>query len=129
MNTPVLPDLLLVEPQFVVRRTMVAVAREMRVAEIHEATSVARALPVLRMRPFRGLVLDVGDDEAEACSLLQQLRAGDLASPPDLPVVALAAEWQHALAGKLDRIPRLRVLPKPFRIRQLLESLSRMGLG
>lgn len=89
MNPPVLPDLLLVEPQFVMRRTMVAVAREMRVAEIHEATSVARALPV----------------------------------------VAIAAEWQHDLAGKLDRIPRLRVLPKPFRIRQLLESVSRMGLG
>ena len=121
------PAVLLVEPQFVMRRTMVAVARELGIVEFHEATSVARALPLLASRSFRGLVLDM--EEGEVCmALLARLRAGDFASRADMPVVALTYAAAPALAGQLDGMQPLRLLNKPFKVGELLESVSSMDL-
>jgi len=121
------PAVLLVEPQFVMRRTMVAVARELGIVEFHEATSVARALPLLASRSFRGLVLDMEEGEV-SLALLARLRAGDFASRADMPVVALTYAAAPALAGQLDGMQPLRLLNKPFKVGELLESVSSMDL-
>ena len=121
------PAVLLVEPQFVMRRTMVAVARELGIVEFHEATSVARALPLLASRSFRGLVLDMEEGEVSV-ALLARLRAGDFASRADMPVVALTYAAAPGLAGQLDGMQPLRLLNKPFKVGELLESVSLMDL-
>ena len=121
------PAVLLVEPQFVMRRTMVAVARELGIVEFHEATSVARALPLLASRSFRGLVLDMEEGEVSV-ALLARLRAGDFASRADMPVVALTYAAAPGLAGQLDGMQPLRLLNKPFKVGELLESVSSMDL-
>ena len=41
--TALLPRILLVEPQFVLRRTIVMVARDLGMVDFHEASSVGRA--------------------------------------------------------------------------------------
>ncbi|KQP12021.1 hypothetical protein ASF43_23705 [Pseudorhodoferax sp. Leaf267] len=108
------------------RRTMVAVAREMSLVDFHEATSVARALPLLATRPFRGLVLDIGDG-AESLALLEQLRAGALAgNQADLPVIALTSAPTPDVASRLEALRPLRTLNKPFRVGQLLDCVSRL---
>ncbi len=119
-------SVLLVEPQFVMRRTMVAVAREMGLVDLQEATSVARALPLLSTRSFRGLVLDMGDGP-EALDLLHKLRAGSLASQPQIPVIALTSEPTPALRAGLDAMKPLRTLHKPFKVGELIYCVSMMG--
>ncbi|MDB5850777.1 MAG: response regulator receiver protein [Rhodoferax sp.] len=118
---------LLVEPQFVMRRTMVAVGRQLGIVEFHEATSVARALPLLATRAFNGLVLDMGDGP-EALALLEHLRAGGFASQSDLPVIALTYLSSPAAASQLDAFKPLKVLHKPFRVGELLESVSQIDM-
>lgn len=125
---PTPPTMLLVEPQFVMRRTMVTVARELGLVEFVEATSVAKARPLLAAKPFRGLVLDLGDDPAEALALLDQLRAGDFVSRADMPVIALSYASSQKLADSLEVFQPLRMLPKPFKVGELLESVARMGV-
>lgn len=120
-----LPPVLLIEPQFVMRRTMVAVAREMGLAEFHEATCVARALPVLATRAFRGLVLDMSEGP-EAITLLERLRAGNFASLADTPVIALTFSATEEIGSKLEELQPLHTLHKPFKVRELLESVSRL---
>lgn len=120
-----LPAVLLVEPQFVMRRTMVAVAREMGLVDFHEATSVARALPLLAARSYGGVVLDMGEGSG-AITLLERLRAGDFASHADTPVIALTFSATEEIGGKLDALQPLRTLHKPFKVRELLESVSRL---
>jgi CheY-like chemotaxis protein len=121
------PDVMLVEPQFVMRRTMVAVARELQLVEFHEATSASKALALMSARPFRGLVLHI-DDDAAAIGLLTRLREGSLASPANLPVIGLTYVATAAWDGQLEAFQPMRLLRKPFRIAELLESVSRMGL-
>ena len=126
-TTPRPPDLMLVEPQFVMRRTMVAVARELRLAEFHEATSASKALPLMLSRPFRGLVLHI-DGDAAVIALLTRLREGSLASRADMPVIGLTYAATGAWGGQLEAFQPMRLLHKPFRVAELLESGSRMGL-
>lgn len=121
---PVHP-ILLVEPQFVLRRTIVAVARELALVEFHETTSVERALPVLGARPFAGLVLDC-DDHASAADLLGRLRDGAFASPPRIPVLAITSvpdadrdAWRRSMGV-------IGTLHKPFKIGALLERVQAM---
>lgn len=126
MTASRVPDVLLVEPQFVMRRTMVAVARELRLVEFHEVASVARALPLLAARRFGGMVLDI-DDGGEALTLLARLRAGDFACRPDLPVVALTFPPPSATADAADRLDALkpvRTLHKPFKVSDLLAAVA-----
>ncbi len=47
-----LPRILLVEPQFVLRRTMVMVARDLGMVDFHEASSVGRARALLGVSSF-----------------------------------------------------------------------------
>ncbi|WP_295850031.1 response regulator [uncultured Xylophilus sp.] len=121
---PTLPNMLLVEPQFVMRRTMVTVGRELRIVDFQEATSVARAQALLESRRFGGLVLDMGDGP-EALALLEQLRAGMFPSPADLPVIALTYVPPPAMvASRLAGFEPRHTLRKPFKVGELLESVA-----
>ncbi|WP_326540972.1 response regulator [Pseudorhodoferax sp.] len=125
-TTPRLPAVLLVEPQFVMRRTMVAVARELGLVDFHEVSSIARALPLLEARRFGGMVLDM-DDGSDALTLLERLRAGQFVCRPDLPVVALTFPAGPGLAGQLEALRPLRTLHKPFKVGELLASVAMMS--
>lgn len=120
------PAVLLVEPQFVMRRTMVAVARELGLVEFHEASSIARALPLLETRRFGGMVLDM-DDGSEALTLFERVRAGEFVCRPDLPVVALTFPVSAEAASRLEALKPLRTLDKPFKVRELLASVALMA--
>lgn len=119
------PAVLLVEPQFVMRRTMVAVGRELGLFEFHEASSIARALPMLEARRFGGMVLDL-DDGSDALTLLERVRAGEFVCRPDLPVVALTFPVSAEASRRLEALKPLRTLDKPFKVRELLASVALM---
>lgn len=120
------PAVLLVEPQFVMRRTMVAVGRELGLVDFHEASSIARALPMLEARRFGGMVLDM-DDGSDALTLLERVRAGEFVCRPDLPVVALTFRGPPGAVDRLGPLKPLRTLDKPFKVRELLASVALMA--
>ena len=124
--TPALPSVLLVEPQFVLRRTIVTVARELALVEFHEATSVDRALRLLGSRRFVGMVLDLGDG-ADAMTLLEELRKGAFASVPRMPVIVMTSEPGKPDETTLQPLWPIDVLRKPFKIGALLESVRTMA--
>ncbi|CAM3508613.1 response regulator [Paracidovorax anthurii] len=117
--------LLLVEPQFVLRRTIVAVARELELVEFHEATSIERAVPLLGARTFSGLVIDC-DDNAIASDLLSRLREGAFASPPQTPVIAITSVHEPDRDAWRQSMGVIGTLHKPFKIGALLERVQAM---
>lgn len=123
---PPLPLLLLVEPQFVLRRTIVSVARDLGLVDFHEATSVARALPMLAAQPFFGLVLDC-DDAASSTDLLARLRGGAFACAADVPVLAMSSLPDPERDAWRAAIGVTGTLRKPFKIGALLESVQTMA--
>ncbi|MCZ2495495.1 response regulator [Xylophilus sp. Kf1] len=123
---PSLPPVLLVEPQFVLRRTLVSVAREMGLVEFHEATSMARALSALSTRRFQGIVLDLGDG-GEGVELLAELRKGVLACDAETPVILMTTRPGARQDETLQAFRPVGVLQKPFKINELLQSMSSMA--
>lgn len=125
---PVDRQLLLVEPHQLVRSTVAAVARDLRLARIEQATSVEAAGQRMRLARYHALVLALDDTDA-ALALLARLRAGELASSADIPVIALASGCSAELARQLKTHQVRRLLLKPFKVKLLLESIEGLWVG
>lgn len=119
-------SLLLVEPQFVLRRTVSTLAREMGLADVQEATSPAVAERLLFERRFNALLIALDEDGA-ALALLERLRAGEASHPPDVRVAATASACDVELALRLKELDVCRLLLKPFKVRAMLEVISALG--
>lgn len=118
--------LLLVEPQFVLRRTVSTMAREMGLTDVQEATSAAVAGRLLFERRYDALLIAI-DEDGEALELLRRLRAGETSHPADLPVAATAMACDVELALRLKQLDVRRLLLKPFKVRGMLEAISALG--
>ena len=117
-----LPRILLVEPQFVLRRTMVMVARDLGMVDFQEASSVGRARALLATDAYEGVVLDL-QEGPQALELLSELRQGRFATPRDARVVVLAGGGSPVDAERLQGLDVARVLDKPVRISELLDAV------
>ncbi len=118
------PSVLLVEPQFVLRRTVAALARKLDLAEVSEATSVEAAVAAMKRQAFDKIVLDFADPPA-ALDLIRRLRRGELATKRDALVCFTSAE---ALPGSVrDEAKAEGVtahLSKPYKLQHLLLALN-----
>jgi CheY-like chemotaxis protein len=128
MSAAVTPSgrLLLIEPQFVLRRTVATLARDMGLADVQEATSAAVAEKLLFERRYDALLIAI-DEEGEALELLRRLRAGEASHPADVPVAATATACDVELALRLKQLDVCRLLLKPFKVRGMLEVISALG--
>lgn len=118
--------LLLVEPQFVLRRTVSTLARDMGLADVQEATSTSVAEKLLVERRFNALLIAL-DEEGEALELLRRLRAGETAQASDLPIAVTAMSCDIELALRMKQLDVCRLLLKPFKVRGMLEVISALG--
>lgn len=116
-------NLLLVEPQSLVRSTVVAVARDLRLPRIDDTSNVDVARQRLAGTRYDGLLLSL-DEPERAVALLTQLRAGTLATPADTPVVVMVAGCSTELALTLKQLEVSRLLIKPFKVKTLLETIE-----
>ncbi len=120
--SPPLPRILLVEPQFVLRRTIVMVARDLGVVDFHEATDVARARTLMASERYDGVVLDLAEGPA-TLELLNNLRQGKFSTPSDSAVIVLAANGETVDDSHLQALGVAAVLGKPVRISALLGAI------
>jgi CheY-like chemotaxis protein len=126
MNARALPAVLLVEPQFVLRRTIVTVARELDLVSFQEATNMDRALALLGSRKFAGIVIDLGDGP-DTVTLLNDLRKGAFACHARIPVIVMTSEPGKPENTTMEPLWPVDVLRKPFKIGALLESVRTMA--
>ena len=118
-----LKQLLLVEPQSLFRRTLATVARQLKVADIVEASSYEAAQNLLESQRFDGLMLAVGDGVA-SLNLLQNLRMGKTRNTRVLPL-ALMAESVDPITIELFRtMSPQRILLVPFKVKTALEVVT-----
>ena len=119
------PVLLLLEPYFVMRHTVAAVARELGLADIVEATSLDGARQQLARRPFDACMLSVAPDRREL-ELIQQLRSGALAAAAHTPVAVTTAQCDGGMILTLKELQVSRIVLTPFKVKVLLETLTRL---
>ncbi len=113
--------ILLIEPQLVLRRTIVMVARDLGVVDFQEATDVARAL--MTNERYDGVVVDLADGPA-TLELLEDLRQGSFNTQSNSTVIVLAANGETGDDSRLQALGVATVLGKPVRISALLGAIA-----
>ncbi|NEX63181.1 response regulator [Noviherbaspirillum galbum] len=125
--------MLLLEPDPLLRRTVVMTARSIGLAQINEASSVGIASRLLRERAFDGVILalDFGDRKYDQydLTLLDHIRTGDSASKPDIPIAVMLDHCDAAFFHELRLRNVQRVILKPFRARSLLDTFAQFCGG
>jgi DNA-binding NarL/FixJ family response regulator len=127
-SCPTCPDfsLLLLDPSFVLRQTVASVARDLEVANIHQAMSFETAAHLLASQRFNGCVLAIGEDKREI-ELIRRLRQGDSESRPTIPVAVMTAECDAEMALTLRNLQVTRILLKPFKVKTILETIVQLA--
>ena len=116
-------ELLLVEPQFLVRRTVSAVARDMRLADPKEVTTIEVAESLVAIHRFDALFLSL-DEEDAALALMARVRAGETQCPRDIPIAVTAAACGTALAMRLKELDVRRLVLRPFKVKGVLDAIA-----
>jgi hypothetical protein len=122
--TPAAPpiELLLVEPQFLLRRTVAAVARDLRLANPKEITTIEQAETLVSLQAFDALFLSL-DEEAAALELMSRVRNGDTRCARDIPIAVTAAACDTPLALRLKHLEVKRLILRPFKVKGVLDAI------
>ena len=116
-------DLLLVEPQFLLRRTVAAVARDMRLAIPKEITTIEQAESLVSFHAFDALFLSL-DEENAALELMSRVRNGDTKCARDVPIAVTAAACGTPLALRLKHLEVKRLILRPFKVKGVLDAIA-----
>lgn len=118
--------LLLVEPQFVMRRTVTAVARELDLADIVDVTGPEAALQLMASKHIDGLLLDMGEGQS-GLELVRRVRSGGTSCLPRLPVALMAETCDAATVGTIKSLEVQRLILKPFKVKTVLEVIETLA--
>jgi hypothetical protein len=121
MQPPI--SLLLVEPQFLLHRTVAAVARDMRLADPQEITSIEAATRLLGIHSFDALFLSLDEGDL-AIDLMQRVRNGETKCAPAVPIAVTAAACDTSLALRLKTLEVRRLLLRPFKVKGVLDAIA-----
>ncbi len=119
-------SLLLVEPAFVLRRTVTVTARSLHLAEMHEATSVPAGQRLIESTRFDGLLLALALDDA-GYALLQDVRSGRTKCAEAVPIALMLEQCGPDEIRKLRDYQLHRILLKPYKVKSVLDVLSSMA--
>ena len=119
------PQILLIEPDGLVRGTVASVCRELQLVRLQQVTSVAQGEKWLQSNADHGLLLSLAERDA-ALALLTRLRAGELRCEADIPVAVMVHGADADLVTRLKELDVRRLLLQPFRLRDVVHTLEQL---
>ena len=124
--TPPRKQLLLVDEHSLFRRTVAAVARELNLADVHEASSHEAARQLLHSRPFDAMMLDIGES-LSALAIVQDVRNGGTGSTATLPIALTAESCDLATITLFKQMQVRRIMLKPFKVKTVLDVVAELA--
>jgi CheY-like chemotaxis protein len=119
------PQVLLIEPDGLVRGTVASVCRELQLVRLQQVTSIAQGEKWMQSNVDHGLLLSLAERDA-ALALLTRLRAGELRCEADIPVAVMVASADAELVVRLKELDVRRLLLQPFRLRDVVHTLEQL---
>lgn len=116
-------QLLLLEPDYMVRHTVALTARSTGLAEVQEAPSLKTAQEILRQKAFDGLLLALSNEDHEI-ELIEQVRLGKTQSAAGTTVAVMLTQCDAARAEKLRSIGVNQIILRPFKVKTLLGTIQ-----
>lgn len=123
--SPARRQVLLIEPDGLVRGTVASVCRELQLVRLQQVTSVAQGEKWLLSNADHGLLLSLTERDA-ALTLLTRLRAGELRCGADIPVAVMVHGADAELVTRLKELDVRRLLLQPFRLRDVVHTLEQL---
>ena len=124
-------NMLLVEEQPLLRKTVSMTARSLGMGTVHEAATAEAAEKLLRERSFEGAVISLECGAfggiAHNFTLLDQVRGGLSASRATIPIAVMVDHPTAALLQELRSRNISQVIVKPFRAKVLLDTFASFG--
>lgn len=117
---------LLVEPHFVMRNTVANVARQLRLADVHEATHHETALRMLQTDVYDAVLTDLGERN-DGVTLVQRVREGATLCDPQASIVVMAVGLDADTVGILKGLRVQRIMIKPFKVKTAVEVLASLS--
>lgn len=114
-----LPQLLLIEPDRMVRSSVSSVCRGMDLAQVHQAATLAIGQQMLQAQRMDALLVSLAEGEA-ALSLLARLRE----SHPKMQMAVMATSANAAIVQQLKALGIRRLLLQPFKIRDVVLTVE-----
>lgn len=127
-DTAALPNVLLAEPDVLLRRAVVKVAGELGLAHVLGAPDVHSAVPLMESHPFDAIIVAL-DRGGDAMDLLTLLRCGQYRSAPSTPVAVLAGPGREGDAARLSSLGVRERLQATYTARSVLDTLARLLRG
>lgn len=128
MNNPF--DILLVEPANLLRRTVALTLRSLGTADVTEAAAYPTAHGLCARRRFDGAVIALEwpqpSDGLRGLTLIQHIRSGESACPASMPIAVLVDSCNTELLQILRACGISRILIKPFRVRDVIDTVENM---
>lgn len=118
-------QVLLIEPDNLVRSTVASICRDLKLVRILQASSLASGEPHLLARPVQGLMLSLAEGDA-ALDLLGRVRAGAFACEPTIPVMVMASGCTKEQMVRLKALEVRRLLLQPFRLRDVVNTVEQL---
>lgn len=118
-------DILLIEPDGLVRSTVASVCHELELARVHQAASLTLGEQLLTSLRVEGLLLSLHEGEA-ALALLGRLREGAYPCAARIPVAVMSATCDAALLARLKELEVRRFLLQPFKLRDMVHTIEQL---
>ncbi len=118
-----LPHLLLVEPNSLIRSTVLAVCRQIALAEVHQAASVAAAEQALQSHPIDLMLISLNQAE-EAFALLELIRGGWWGVTAEMPIAVTVQNANSEMIARIRPMEVSRLLLQPYKIRDVIETVE-----
>lgn len=118
-----LPQVLMADPDLLLRRAVVAVAGELKLAHVRPVPDVHAAVPLIETREFDAIIIAL-DREGDSMELLTLLRCGQYRSAAATPVAVI---WDQAGAAHAGRLKSLGVHEVPrasCTVRRVLDMIG-----
>lgn len=120
-------SVLLLEPDYLMRRTVVAAARSLFDVDITETSRYENAEALTRSHRYQGLILALDDDNDQVLTLVQKLRAGELLPAHDSPVALMCYEPDRRRAEIITALNVQRIIIKPLKVKLILGAMATMA--
>lgn len=115
--------LLLVEPQFLFRRAVAGVARELQLAEVRETSNFDDATALVSHQHVDAMIVDL-DDHGPAMALIKRIRDGQSRCLRTIPIAVLAGTCSAGMVAELRALDVRRIVLKPFKVKLVLECIE-----
>lgn len=120
-------SVLLLEPDYLLRRTVVASARSLFNVDITECSRYENAEALVRSHRYQGLILALDDHSDQVLTLIQKLRAGELLPAHDSPVALMCYEPDRRRAEIITALNVQRIIIKPLKVKLILGAMAAMA--